>query len=1791
MAENIKDYIVEELIHEGRNFSVFRAIKKSDRTPVIIKALKPECFNDRTKDNLKNESRLILKIMSPYIIKFFEMIPFHTSYALVLEEFSTTTLLSYIEKHPLNIEDALKISIQIAKGIGEIHQKNIIHKDIKPENILINPENSIKIIDFSIATSLTREVQQIGQIEQIEGTIAYISPEQTARTTRAIDYRTDLYSFGATLYHLFTRKLPFAAQTAQEMIRMHVSASPSPPSEVNPMIPKAISDIILKCMEKVPENRYKSAFGLIADLEKILSILNEKDEIANFTPGKQDVFDRFHPPEKLFGRSEEISLIKNCFEDLLAGNRSVLCLTGQPGIGRSSLIGELHKFSTQKKGRFASVKYDQFVKNIPFHGISVIFRTLIHEILSHYDPEIEEWRKKILDVLEGNGQVLIKIVPDLKLLIGEQPEVQSLQPQESENRLKYFASKFLKALLQPQRPLVIAFDDFQWVDESTLKLLHYFLLDSTLQSLMVVISYRENEVSAIHPLHTVLSELSEKMPGLLTILPLSNLPAEAIKDLIGEIFSGLPIEEFDALGDIVRKKTHGNPLFVVEFLKYLYENEFINFDTGSLKWSANIRAIVDLKISENVVELLIQKVKHLDRDVLDLMKICAVIGNVFNLSLIQSFTGNDPDKAIGLISIAMQEEFVSQDLQQSGSPGEMTYRFSHDRIHQVFYDLLKQEEKDRLHYQIGHLLLDGSTEEAVEDNIVTIVNHLNHGLKFLLNEEMRNELMTLNMKAGLLIKEAQAFSLAIPYFKNVIDLLEKDCWTSQYAITYSVHENLATCLQLLGEVEQADALFDVCLKNAGSSSEKIDLLLKMIYLKIQVKEYEKVFVYAQRTFDLLGIGINLNPSFFDVVSKFFYVRARLKFYTAESIKNLPNCTEEKYLKLSEIVGVIGYPSFVTGRQLLTALVSLSEVDRALKHGLSKASAAGFIGFATMLGTGKIADYQGSYFYGRLGIEMAEKVPAASDLPLSKLLYAYFIHRWNHPLYEAIPLLMSGYRDAMVKGSIFIGATCVLTVVMIRILVGENLSEIADKNDEAIEEFQKMTSFAEVNILAVFREFIASLQGKSRDVTNCLPQEFHDEIYQKKEIRGDRLYLITYRIWHLVLLFLMNQYKEANDEMENLAPFIEKFPGLLDWTMIYLCYALSLAASLNSPNDNPKDWKTFLTYRNIIEKMSHTSPVNYEIYLKLVDGEKYRIENVPDQATRCFDEAISIGKRDNNLLLTGMGYELFARYYIKNNFYDLVAYFLEKSIHYFKAWGGISKCEAIRRYYHDYLGANITLARVGEISATAGLLATQTTQTKYATRTSTIAQEDTSNFDLNIIFESWRLLSKEINFERLIETMMNLVEVNGGGDKVFLVIMENKEPYIYGERYPDRPTQPLKMSIPLEDRKDHLCVKIVNHVIETQSGIILNSAIEKSPFRDDDYILSSRPKSLVCIPLLKKNEIVAILYLENSQISGAFTPRHLHLLSLLAPQMANSIRNAQLIARDEGKIIVRTKELEEKKRELETVLKNIHEAQDQLIKQEKLASLGLLTAGIAHELKNPLNFIINFSQIAKETLEELADEIQKENKDEKLALIDQISENLTIVDNHGQRANSIIKGMLTQAHQGSGDSEKMEASAFVDKGIESAYDNFRKKEPLFQMKINKIYSEGVPPVIVKSGDLVRVIASIVDNACYAMNIKSKTFGKEFTPLLNVKIEYEEECLFVIIRDNGPGIPRDHLEKIFKPFFTTKPGATGLGLTTAFDIVVKEHKGSLTVISEEGNMTEFMIKIPIIIESKKENDNGN
>ncbi|ARV60451.1 serine/threonine protein kinase [Nostocales cyanobacterium HT-58-2] len=1671
----VPGYRISEEIYSGSKTLVLRGIREKDQQSVIIKLMRNEDPTLAEIAQFRNQYSIIKNLDIPGIVKLYSLENYGNSYALVMEDFGGISLKEEIEQWgrgtaqtPEGINKFFHIAIQVTSTLDKLHRHCIIHKDIKPANILINPTTlEVKLIDFSIASLLPKEIQFLSNPNLLEGTLAYISPEQTGRMNRGIDYRSDFYSLGVTLFELLTGQLPFTTTDSLELLYCHIAKQPPKASSIHPNIPSMVSDIITKLMEKNAEDRYQSALGLKHDLELCLQQWQKSKQITPFMLGQQDISNRFLIPEKLYGRTHEVKTLLAAFERVTGGITEMILVAGAAGIGKTAVVNEVYKPITQQRSYFLKGKFDQFQHDIPLSGFVQAFQDLIRQLLSETDAEIQQWKAKILSVLGEQAQVIIDVIPQLEIIIGKQPPITELSGTANQNRFNLLFQRFIKVFINKHHPLVIFLDDLQWADVASLKLIqlligdsHTNIVNATISSplleetkkssgtdggFLLIGAYRDNELSRTHPLYLTLNEI-EKTRTINTI----TLEALNQGDLNRFIADTLRCQEAVAvpLTQMVFAKTKGNPFFVHQFLKYLYNEGLIRFNFNVGHWQCDIAKVKAIALTDDVVEFMALQIEKLPKHTQKVLKLATCIGNSFDLKTLSIVhqksvvdTAGDlwPALVEGLVvpevnnyKLFLNHENSSETVDSKESKKlpmtplkPTTYKFIHDRVQQAAYSLIPETQKQSIHLNIGQLLLSNTPIEEREEKIFDLVNQFNMAVELITAQAERNELARMNLIAGRRALVSTAYAAAVEYFTTGVRLLADDSWQTNYELTLALHENAAEASYLVGSFEQTEQLAEVVLANAKTLLEKV----KVYEVKIQAygaqnKALEAINI-ALPFLKLLGVEFPDNPKQSYIQCELEKTASNLANRRIEELINLPEMTEAEPLAIMRILSNVIVFTYQVSPELFL-LIILKQINLSLKYGNAPLSAFTYVVYGLIL-CGLVGDIESGYQFGKLAESLSSKLQSKEVSVKVIETFNQLVRPWKEHIRETLKPLLEVYSTGLEIGDLEFAAYALYVYSYTAYFIGEELTELKQKiaaHSNAIQQIKQERAFYWNEI---YRQTVLNLLGFAKDPC-CLIGEFYDErkMRQIHLAAKDGIALLYLHVSKLHLCYLFQDFPEAVNNARIAENFLD---GAIGKLLVPIFYFYDSLARLAVYSETVEDEQKFIldkvqANQEKMHKWAHHASMNFLHKYYLVEAERYQVLGNYVEATELYDRAIMLAKEHEYINEEALANELAARFYLKWGKQKIAQTYLTDAYYGYLRWGALAKVDDLEKRYSQLLTPILQQKQPSFDASKDSISDHSTTVSTLSTNETVIGCNTTSSdsLDLAAIIKASQALSGEIQLEQLLSTLMQVVMENAGASKCALILRKGDHAEHSTHTIDDRlylavtavgstldtvPICTALASISLE-KSENVPVTLINYVKRTQEICVIDHATAVASLATDDYIVREQPKSLLCIPIINQRKLLGILYLENNLTTGAFTRDRVELLKLITTQAAISLENAMLYknlaqANErleeyshtlEEKVAQRTQELNENNQRLKQALEDLQSTQTQLIQSEKMSSLGQTVAGIAHEINNSINFIHGNITHASQYVQDLLDLLafyQQENPNPTILVKDKIEE--------------------------------------------------------------------------------------------------------------------------------------------------------------------------------------------------------
>ncbi|HEY9863407.1 MAG TPA: serine/threonine-protein kinase PknK, partial [Candidatus Obscuribacterales bacterium] len=1221
MTMDLAGYQFVETLHSGVRTSVYRACKESEVSSVIIKTLKAEYPTLSDITHLRHEYQILHSLNAENIIKAINLETHKNGLALILEDSGAESLDHWIKGKKIPLLQFLSLALQLVCALAELHQHNIIHKDIKPQNIIINPTTEkVQLIDFSIASRLGQENTALSHPDLLEGTLAYMSPEQTGRMNRSIDYRTDFYSLGITFYEMLTGELPFNHTDPLELVHSHIAKNPIPPHDLNPEIPPQISAIVMKLLAKNAEDRYQSAQGLKFDLETCLMNLKASGSISNFVAGSADKAGQLNIPQKLYGRDREVTILLKTFDRVASGTTELMLVSVYSGIGKTVLVNEVHKPIVRQRGYFIAGKFDQFKRNIPYASLIQAFQSLIQQLLTESEVEIRIWKQKLLDVLGINGQIIIDVIPEVELIIGKQPPVQQLGPTESQNRFSRVFKQFIGIFTTVEHPLVVFLDDLQWADSASLKLIELLITDSDSQYLLIIGAYRDNEVFPTHPTIQTLDKIQQAGATVNNIV-LSPLQLVHVTELIDDTLNNEAIkpESLSAktqnFASLLFNKTQGNPFFLTQLIKTLYQEDLLVYDLYSGQWQWNIEHIQAIGITDyNVVELIARNIRKLSPETQKVLKLAACIGNTFNLDVLAIvneksclLTAAHLWSALqaGLILPLGNEYKIPLVFNQEESPDitltdvKVDYKFLHDRVQQAAYSLIPDEQKKQTHLKIGQLLLHSTTPEEQKENIFALVNQLNYGIELLTTQTEKYQLAQLNLIAGQKAKAATAYESAVKYLNLGIGILASDSWETHYDLTFDLYIEAMAAEFLNINFEQAKLLSEVVLKHAKTVLGRVKVYELQVQFYIAQNQMQPALEAGLEAIEMLGISLSKEPP---------------GQMNPEDLAHLPEMTALEELAAMRLLMMIAPPVYF-GAPAMFPQVPYTMMALSIEYGNSPLASLGY-GFYAMILCGSSAGIDSGYQFGQLAVKLLDQFDARSHKAQITTIFNAHIRHWKEHIQATFNPLLEGIQSGLETGNIDWAGYNAFYYCDHVFFAGEPLEWVYQKQVQHLELMLKVkqemhSAYIKVGIVMVLK--LLNAPPESYQIKGEILNEA--EILQKLIAANQATFIFSAYLFKTIRCYLFKDYQESIINASLAEKYEAGVTGLM--TMAELNFYYSLALLGQYPEVSQSQQKKFLEQVIINQKKMQdwamNGPMNYQHKYDLVEAEKARILGQKDKA--------------------------------------------------------------------------------------------------------------------------------------------------------------------------------------------------------------------------------------------------------------------------------------------------------------------------------------------------------------------------------------------------------------------------------------------------------------------------------------------------------------------------------------------------------------------------------------------------
>ena len=1837
----VQDCRILDKIYESQTSIIYRGLCGPEQLPVVLKMLKGDHPKPDELAKYKQEYQIEagLKKLNG-VVDVYGLEKTGNGLVLILEDFGAVSLTSLMVSNPLILEERLVMAIKITDALGEIHAANVIHKHINPSNILINPNTgTLKIIDFGIATNLDQEAPTLVSPNLLEGTLPYIAPEQTGRIDQSIDYRTDYYCLGVSLYELFTGGRPCESSDPLDLVHFHLARNPVFPGG----FPESLSNVINKLMAKNAEHRYQSSIGLKADLELCLGYVRSNRLDETFPTGECDIPEKFIISPHLYGRDAEVILLLEAFERASSGAKEITVVCGDGGIGKTSLVKQLYRPVAIRRGYFLSGKFDQLHRNL-LHGLVEPFRELIDQILTESDDALAEWRIRLLEALGPNCKVMIDAIPEIELIVGPQPSVPDLDPLEAQNRFRLVFRSFIRVFCLPAKPLVIFLDDVHWADASSLQLLELMMTDPETKYLFLIVSFRDEEVDVQHPVMMALDSVRKENINT-NIVHLNPLVLEHIVELISDTVHR-DKARVAQLAELVYQKTAGNPFFLKEFLKSLNQDGLVEYDGEAGGWIWAMEKIRQCVITDNVADLMASKIQKLPSFTRELLTLGACLGNQFSARPLAWAVGNSlksvvfglmPAVSEGLVfPIGPSYKWIELEILDDLNSLKIEYKFAHDRIQLAAYSLIPENLRPYTHRKLGRTFIENSPTDQTEGMIFEIVGQLNRALDLISDESEKAELAKMNLMAGMRVKNSSAYDAAFMYFQSGLRVLGEEGWTKYYDTSLNLHREITEAAYLTARFDEMEKFASIVLKEARTLLDKIKVYEIKIQSFIALNNRVSAVEIALPVLALLGEKFPEDPGFLELSVDFLKTKAILFQYNTKELADLREMTDPYKLAVMRIISSVVSAAY-TVRPSLFPMMLFRMVRLTVKYGIAPQSVLAFAGYALVL-CAKIGAIGLAQNFADLALELIKRHEFKEGYARTIFVVNSFIRIRSEPLRDGLKPLMAAYRIGLDVGDLEYAALAGAFYCTQGFAAGRELVELEKDLDLYSKAIGKLKQQTTEYLTRLYHQSVLNLMGRSEN--NCL---LVGDAYNENELLplmlelNERSIILATYIHKLMLCYLFHEYESALKHALVVEEFLDGAQGTVLVPLAMLYGSLVRLAVFGSSNEKDKGTilKKVAKNQRLLATWSDTAPMNYLNKYYLVEAERSRILKDYHQAADHFETAIRLAREHEYLNEEGLAFELAANFYVSTGKTITARAYMQEAVYCYSKWGSIAKVRYLEDNYPDLL-----------VDRSFGPMV------KSPVRDQQWKMGSGSSLDLSAVLRASQVLSGEIVLSELLRKLMMLVIETAGAEKVFLFLAKEDSLFIEAKAGIE---DVLLFDPPrfLAEDCDDLSVAVVNYVARTKETLILNDARSDAIFVKDKYLATIPPSSVACVPLMRSGQLQALIYLENNQTTGAFTPERVEMLRFLSSPAAISIQNAILY-----------KTVEESAARYRSLFENAQEAifivQDGLIRfanprtsaisgypEQELSSIKLLrfvhpddrelvleqnrktlqdgcspnvySFRIIRKDNTILWIQLNSVSISWENraailnfltdITELKRAADLNVRTERLQAIGELASG--VAHNFNNLLQVIMAGVeLALANLEAGHTANLkdyleqirESSIFGSETIRRLQSFARIRSDLVSRE-NKCFdlSELVRQAseisrpwwktnLEKDGIYIKTETSLA-NGCFVSGKENEIFevlinliknAVEAMPqggLIRIKTSVIDDWVVFEIHDTGTGISDENMKRIFDPFWSTKGDmGTGMGLSVTHGIV-NSHGGHISVESALGNGTLFKIKLPL------------
>lgn len=1825
-----------EKLRDDAAFEVLRGTLPGYETPTLIVAA-PSDRPTQSIAKLEHEYALADQLDSSWAAKPLKLVRRDGRTMLLLSDPGGFPLDRNLAD-PLDLVRFLRLGLGIVRALRQVHRRGLIHKDIRPENILVDTDSNAWLTGFGIASRMPRDRQAMVPPEVIAGSFPYMAPEQTGRMNRSIDARSDLYSVGVTFYRMLTGRLPFAASDPVEWIHCHVARRPDPPSDHIHDLPLQIDAIIMKLLAKSAEDRYQTASGLESDLQRSLTDYIASGRIDPFELGTRDVSDRLAIPEVLYGREGEVHQLLSAFNRVVSsGNAELVLVSGYAGIGKSSIVNELHRAMARTRGHFASGKFDQYKRDTPYATIAQALHGLVRQWLSKNEAEVAYWRAELIEALGNNGQLIVNLIPELGLIIGEQSPLLESTTGDTLSRFHATFRRFLAVFAKPAHPLVLFLDDLQWVDTATIELIEHLLAHPEVSNILLIGAYRDNEVRPEHPLSVALANM-RRTPSNLQEIILRPLALDDIERMIADAMRAKR-ETGRLLATLVHGKTDGNPFFSIQFINTLVENGLITFDQDRAVWQWDLERIQSEGITENVADLMATKLSRLAPPTQRALGQFACLGSTTEVATLAS-------------SLDLSEKDIQETLTDAERAGLIfrqgtSYSFVHDRVQEAAYALIGNSERSAMHLAIARSLMAMNESGAHEDAIFDIVNHYSRCLTLVSSPSERRKLAEMNVIAGKRAKIATAYASALNYFTASRGLLPDDPWAQCRDFAFLIELEQAECQYFTGDLTSAENKLEDLARRAATTLERAAVTRLQLNLYTNLDRSEKAVKVGLGYLESVGMQWPTPITANDVIREYDALREDIARRPIGTLVDLKAMADADWRATMDVLTALASPALFFDENIFRLVVSRM-VSISLEYGNTHGSCLGYAWLGGVLG-GHFRDYDMGYRFGKLAIDLVEQRNLDGFKARVYSVFGAHIAPWSDHLRTSRSTFLLALEAAERTGDLAFVAFSNAHLVTKGLSCGDPLPEVQQDAEHALDVAKKMQFGLVFNIAAATLGAIRGLRGSTSDLASFSGPDFDDVILERNFRESPALALAACWYWirKLQVYFLAGDTVSAIDAALKASALLWTSPAEFEIAEYHFYAALAHAQAYDDANSDDRNVhrEALREHTQYIEVWARQCPSNFSDRASLLAAEAARLEGRDLEAIRLYEDAVRAASSEGYVQNEAIAYELAGRFYENRGFQTNAAHHLRSSYACYIRWGALGKAREFVKRYPYFL--------------------------KEPTTSDNESASLPTHVDLATVIKMSQTISGEIVHDQLIEKLLAMAVEHAGATRGVLLLMKNGELRIEAAAETNLDEVAVRLyqsSLPTSDIPN----SIIRYVVRSRESFIIDDATAKNDFSSDEYISRGGPRSILCLPLMKQGRLVGVLYFENHLSPYVFTRSRIEVLNLLAAQAAISFETARLYtelqhaeertrqserefrqafntipalawsAFPSGEVEYLNEQwqefagLQKEQENLDGVLASFHPDD---LEKVNLKRLELQTYGANFEFEARIRradgqyrrFLIRATPLlddtknvvkwygtntdiedlrrAEEELRRIEDGLRRAESE--LAHVSRLTTMGELTTSIAHEINQPLMAIVTNAEtallwlarDNPDIAEARQAAERVVRNGHRAGDIVRSIRAMARKSAPEVtdidlqallkstldlmgaelrrYGIAIETLFLDQPETVRgdrvqlqqVIVNLVLNAIEAMSSI-----KDRPLVLSIAVQHSDGgALLITVEDNGHGIDPDKIESIFEPLFTTKPEGLGMGLSICRSIV-DGHGGRLWALPRLPHGSSFQITLP-------------